>query len=337
MVLRKIQQTGGSSFTISLPLDWARAYGVKKNQPVDVETQVDGALVIRPPRLRGGKTDPVRLQAKPGTKDSLLLRRLIGAYVRGCTQLVVSSADREMPEAHSVVERFLRMSVGMEIVEERAGEIVIKDIADPAEVTMVQTLRRMTHLTRQMVRQSVESVGNGEAGIAGLDELENDVDRLYLFMERKHQLFLIHPSLASAEGVRLSDSHWMFLASRSMERVGDHAMRIASQAPILHKDRQTERICSILSAQGKAVAEIYVASMQTLLEWDIDGANALIESNIQKRPIFDSVLLKAADLAPRISISAAYVVSSMRRISEYSDNIAEIAIDRGEEPKKPQT
>ena len=45
----------------------------------------------------------------------------------------------------------------------------------------------------------------------------------------------------------------MFLASRSMERVGDHAMIIAGQAPALRKDNRANHIRSVLSAQGKAV------------------------------------------------------------------------------------
>ena len=334
MASRKIQQTGGSSFTISLPLEWARNYGVRKNEPVDVETQVDGALVIHPPRRKVEKAGPIRLEVKPGVKGTFLLRKLVGAYVQGNSEFIVSATGRDMRVAHSAVERFLRMSVGMEIVDESEGAIVIKDIADPAEMTMVQTLRRMTHITRQMVQQSVEMIEEGGPMPAGLGELEDDADRLYLYMERKHQLFLTHPSSASAEGIHLPDSHWMFLASRSMERVGDHAMAIAGQAPDLFKDKKAGRIRTVLSEQGKAVAESYVASLQALLARDSDGANKLIESNIQKRPIFDLVLSKAADLTPRISISAAYTLSSLRRISEYSDNIAEIAIDRGEEPKK---
>ncbi|MFH1095650.1 MAG: PhoU domain-containing protein [Candidatus Micrarchaeota archaeon] len=332
MAFRKIQKTGQSSFTVSLPLDWARAYGLEKNQAIEIEAQVDGTLILHPPGKRGAKFEPVRLQS-PAGNEAFLLRQLIGAYVHGCSELVVSDPKGIGLAAHSMVERFLRMSMGMEIMEESVHSIVIKDIANPSEISTEAALRRMAHISRQMVRESMQMLDDGPMDAAGLNGLENDVDRLYLFMERKHQLFLAQPSRAAAEGISLSDSYWMCTAARSMERVGDHALRISRQAPVLRQDGRAAKIRSILLAQGRPVAEAYSLVTQLFFEREPSKANALVESNRRKRPIFDQVLGKAADLPSRVSIRAAYSVSSLRRISELSDNIAEITIDRGG-PKK---
>src|SRR5574344_712902 len=44
--IRKIQITGGSSFMVTLPKEWASSNGLKKNDPVRLEPQDDGSLII---------------------------------------------------------------------------------------------------------------------------------------------------------------------------------------------------------------------------------------------------------------------------------------------------
>jgi phosphate uptake regulator len=46
MQIRRVQFTGGSSYIMTLPKEWIDAQKIKKNDPIGIEEQVDGTLLI---------------------------------------------------------------------------------------------------------------------------------------------------------------------------------------------------------------------------------------------------------------------------------------------------
>ena len=46
MEIRRVQVTGGASFVVTLPKDWAEAQKIAKNDPVGLIVQPDGTLLI---------------------------------------------------------------------------------------------------------------------------------------------------------------------------------------------------------------------------------------------------------------------------------------------------
>ena len=42
MEIRRVQMTGGASFVVTLPKDWAEQQKIKKNDPVGMTVQPDG-------------------------------------------------------------------------------------------------------------------------------------------------------------------------------------------------------------------------------------------------------------------------------------------------------
>ncbi|MCX6681394.1 MAG: AbrB/MazE/SpoVT family DNA-binding domain-containing protein, partial [Methanoregula sp.] len=46
MEIRRVQFTGGSSYVVTLPKDWVDAQKIKKNDPIGIEIQPDGTLLV---------------------------------------------------------------------------------------------------------------------------------------------------------------------------------------------------------------------------------------------------------------------------------------------------
>ena len=46
MEIRRVQVTGGSSFVVTLPKDWADGQKIKKNDPLGLISQPDGTLLV---------------------------------------------------------------------------------------------------------------------------------------------------------------------------------------------------------------------------------------------------------------------------------------------------
>ena len=94
METRKVQVTGGSTYTISLPKRWADEVGIGRNSIVGVIPQTDGRLIVTP-----------FLEVEPEVKRKVfdigdfydfdrMLRSLVGAYVMGFDDIEVRSRGR---------------------------------------------------------------------------------------------------------------------------------------------------------------------------------------------------------------------------------------------------
>ena len=46
MEIRKVQFTGGSSYVITLPKEWIESEKIKKNDPLGIEIEPDGTLLV---------------------------------------------------------------------------------------------------------------------------------------------------------------------------------------------------------------------------------------------------------------------------------------------------
>ena len=86
---RKVQQTGGSTYIISLPKQWAEKMGIKTGVRVSLQAQPDGKLLIDP-ILEGRAIKTKRIDVS-GCGVKSLERDIISAYLYGydrieCTQ-----------------------------------------------------------------------------------------------------------------------------------------------------------------------------------------------------------------------------------------------------------
>ncbi|MHA2324757.1 MAG: AbrB/MazE/SpoVT family DNA-binding domain-containing protein, partial [Promethearchaeota archaeon] len=86
---RKVQQTGGSSFIISLPKIWISKHNIEKNDTLGILSQPDGNLLITP-QIDPEKTQKVKeIIAEDYSDDNFLFRVLIGAYIMGFSIIIV--------------------------------------------------------------------------------------------------------------------------------------------------------------------------------------------------------------------------------------------------------
>src|ERR1051325_5406765 len=90
MELRKIQLTGGSSYTVTLPKDWVAQAELDAGDVVGFSPQTDGSLAIYPhARL---KTTLARYDAELSNEDTdAAFRLIIAAYLNGNDVIVLRS------------------------------------------------------------------------------------------------------------------------------------------------------------------------------------------------------------------------------------------------------
>src|SRR5665647_10896 len=143
MDIRRLQTTGGSSLTVTLPKEWTSGLKLQKNDPVRIAPQPDVTLIITADLADNPVWREREFDVSTCSNPTFLFRSLIGTYIAGYTGSTIRSKTRVPPFVGTVVRDFTQMTIGREVMEETATTIRIRDLLNPSELPFENTLKRM--------------------------------------------------------------------------------------------------------------------------------------------------------------------------------------------------
>jgi len=326
MEARKLQKTGGSTYTLSLPKRWVTGSGLKAGDAVFVDAIGDGALVLRPKPDERGTSRTKILQTGEGESRDHILRKLIGAYVSGYDVIEVRFKAAQAPSIRRVVRDFTRMVIGPEIMEEGRTSIAIQDLSDPTEMNAEKCLRRMYMSVRAMHEDALEVVRTRDETLSrDVEQRDEDVDRLYWMVAKQYSLaHLAGP--AKAESWTSSGVHNYLLVAKLLERIGDHAQRIAKAAIVVGKDLEP-RLLKELQSASRSALDILDRAFTALMAEDVDAANRAVDRLTAVEKQVDGLTHRVADFRGEELLALGAIVDSIRRAGGYATDIAETAIN----------
>jgi len=328
MEMRRVQITGGSSYSIILPKDWAKSVNLKKNDQLALIRQSDGNLLISPKMIEKQIKSEKKFFININTDQKYLLRQLIGAYIIGYNLINLISKERMPSLVRSSVRTFIQITIGQEIFEETDTNIVIKNLLDPTEMPFDKTNKRMYIIVKGMHEDIMIAIQKNDIKLVkDVLNRDNEVDRLHWLVARQYNIILQNVSFTEKMKVTLELATTSYLISRIIERIGDHVIRIAKNL-INIMDRKLEKtLIENLNSANKLALDIFNKSINSLLRRDIKLANATIES-LDKLEIKCKQINKIAlNFEGEFVISLGYIVESIRRIGEYSSDISENVIN----------
>jgi phosphate uptake regulator len=328
MEIRRVQVTGGASFVVTLPKDWAEAQNIRKNDPVGLVAQPDGTLLI----TKKITEDPIQrvkdIDTTAITDPAFLFRMLIGAYITGFTVIRITTKVRFPPFVRTVVRDFTQMTIGQEVVEETETSITIKDLLNPAEMPYDNTLKRMYVIIKTMHEDAITALETHNRSLAmDVIKRDTDADRLNWLIARQTTMILQNASLSRKMGISPNMATNYYMLSRIIERVGDHAVRIAEHSiPIIDVDFDKKFMNAIRKASALSL-EIFDRSIITFFNADMKEAHRNIESITALENIcgeINNMVLKQDAL---VALNIAYISESIRRAGEYAGDISETVIN----------
>lgn len=325
MESRKLQMTGGSSYIVTLPKEWIESSNLKKNDTVYLETGTDGSLIIN---SKGdgtpGSKDKRHIDVTDDMDTDLVYRLLVGAYMAGYDTIELTSRTDMDPSISNAAEDFTQTSIGFEILEEDGRCIVIKDLMDPAEMRPRKSLERMRILVKNMISEVLAAMRNGTTA-PDLDKRDKDIDRLDWLIARQNHIFQSRPALYRKIGISPEEMTDYYIVSRVIERIGDHSVTLNQNLGAVNDLDALRSMASIIESMG--IVTLFNESIETLLAKDAIAANACIT---RCRSALDGII-KLHAIGTGLEAGAAVAVSMMssnvKRILEYSIDIAEIAIN----------
>lgn len=324
---RKVQKTGGSSYTISLPKAWIEEQRVEKNDTLGILIQPDGNLLITP------QIDPEKIiKTKEIDVDKIddgnfLFRILIGTYVMGYSRIKITSSKKFKPFIRDCITIFTQIAIGPEIIEESNNFILIKDLVDPREMPFEKTIRRMYILVQNMHENAIKAFKTGDKNLAEeVIKRDDDIDRLHWLVGRQSHIVLRDIILCQKLGITLEQASHFHQISRFLERTADHAVRIAKNALLIEHEKVGKELLESILVASKLARSLLDKSHKAMLQKNINIANENIESIKELIQATEKINLNLSTNTES-SISIGYIIESIRRTGEYAGDISEIIIN----------
>ena len=231
-VERSVQLAGNTTFVVSLPKSWALEQGLEPGASMHLYPHRD-RVVVAPASLESSERQ-VAIDAGAMNAD-VVCHRVRAAYAAGADRIVVSDHDGLERDLRRRVTRLFAGLVGMDVSEETPERLVANDFLDAADVSLPQTTAQLRQHARSMFDDAIEAVlTDDEALAARVTDRTDDVDRLVAFVSRGFHRGLEDITEIDRLDVDRASAFHSYQIARGLERLADHAERIATIA-----DRQS--------------------------------------------------------------------------------------------------
>ncbi|WP_159899882.1 phosphate signaling complex PhoU family protein [Salinirussus salinus] len=327
METRKVQVTGGSTYTVSLPKEWATANDVEAGSVVEFHSEED--LLLLSPRREEERTEGT-LDITGLEDEHELTRAVMTMYVSGF-DVIRLETTRITAAQRRIIREATQGLVGLEVIEETSERVVLRDLLDSSELSVHNAITRMRLVSLTMLEDAVEALIEHDDDLAqDVMERDDDVDRLWYMVSRVFRTVLRNPTAATEIGFPRDTCFDFQSSARQLERIADHATKIADLA--LELEEVPDSAVGPLRALREEAATVPEMAMDALLTDDPEEATELATS---ARARIDDVDGKAREvdkeireLDPGTAQGLGLVVDSLSRTADYGGNIAENALQK---------
>jgi phosphate uptake regulator len=238
-----------------------------------------------------------------------MIRAVLSCYMEGYNRIEITPVKGvfslgDLEELREFIKRGL---IGAEIVMEDRNRVVINVLLGPPQLSFSQALMRLYWMVSRMMDYLEELVKGEESVRDAVIKSDDDVDRLCYYLLRQLKLSIKNIKVLKESGLEdLSAAIDYSLVVKFLERISDHVVGIAK---VMGKER--EGVAEALELSRR----IFESAFESISSLNYEKAERTIEESKKMRErlmglIKDNLLME-----------------HIARISEYSGDIAEIAVD----------
>jgi phosphate transport system protein len=335
MERRKIQRTGASTFTISLPKAWADSHKVSVGDEMLFTEQENGSLILSLGSQKPESARITRIRAD-GLNDITIAREMIRYYIAGYDQIIIEQKEPFGAEINRAVFKQVGRLIGLEIVEEEKDRIVIHDFFSPKEFSITKTVKRAMNISFVMIKELAEMIQHTEPGLAkNTADREKMVDNLNFLVRRQINLSLRNHTLMRDLGLTINDCLGYYSIMRQVEEIAD----IAKQKTLIIMELQKRRLPKDVKARlvelQEETIEVFAEALRNLTGKEISRSHDILDSIqaiAEKKPELSQWLNKKwieNKTDPAISSAVESIVNKTYNTVSRVGHIAEIMMDMG--------
>lgn len=325
-----MQLSGGSTYIISLPKNWIEELKIKVGDNVTIVKNSNKSLTLIPneKNSEAEKSTAIIPSNQKDTGDSIK-RKIIAAYLAGYKTIKIKTKGMRIPPEHSksVRELVRTTMIGTEIVESSSETMSIQILTRLPELSFDTALKRMYLMANNMIIEAIESLV--EADTSHADEvinMDDEVDRFALYMRRNLVLAIENERILQDMGLRKPAECLGYRAIVSkIERVADHARLVAKRVKFMEEKIDLKITDKIKTLSEKSL-KVFEESITAVQEKNFEKGEKVAEmvSHIVEEE--KQIMSKLKDSEKNVSIIR-FTLEDLRRVAEYSSDIAEVAID----------
>lgn len=329
MEKRKVQLTGGSTYILSLPKRWVVEMGVKEGDEVEIERR-DGSLVVfLSPKKK--ERNEVVLKVSPDENPNALARKVISLYLVGCNVIRLKAKEgRISPAQREMLKNFVRTKlVGMEIITDLPGEVVLQVLMSYPELPVKDALKRMCLITMSMREDVMEALESGNEELArDVVARDDEVDRFGMYIIRQLKSAVEDLRLVKEIGLESARECLGYrIITKIVERVSDHLVLVAQNVLQLKEEVPAE-VVKRMKEMERIAFSVFEDAVNALFEGDYVKAEKVME---KREEILSAEERVIREVLKRVSgedlLALRLIIESLRRIGEYGSDIAEIVLN----------
>ena len=330
---RKLQITGGSTYVLSLPKKWVTQNGLEKGSQLLIRQDENGSLAVLPPELgKTKKTEEALIKVSPDDSSEALIRKTVAVYLQGYNIIHIRAKDQQkeiLSTQRNAIKTFARnMLVGTEIVIDTSKDLTLQVLLSYPELSVPSALRRMSIITSSMHKDAITALRNIDYQLAkDVRATDYEVNRFHLYIIRQLKMAIQNPRIITEIGLKTpKDCLGYRLITKMVERTADHATNIAKNVQLLKKQLD-EEFLQASQEMNKVAISSFETAIESLFRLDYELADSVISKankivSLEKRALLSS---KETDIGEAANIRL--VIESVRRIAEYSMDIAEVVLN----------
>ena len=336
MEKRKLMALGRSSLVIAIPKHWLSKSKLDRGDMVSLTTQSDGSLSVHPD-IDVKSEREVILSVGVDEVGNSLIRRIISCYLNGFTTINLKSNNIFTPKQQTAIRSVVK-TLYMRIMESNSRRITIRTLLDESMGSVVSGIERMHIITNSMCSDILNAIKTWDVNQAkSLLTQEEDVDQFAYFILRLIRRASLNSLLANKLGLDMLDCLDYQTLVHRIEQVADHVTYIANNLiALIEKQMEIpEGILAILIEAAELAFTSYDSAVKSFLSINIEETNEIIDNQDEIEDLgnlitpipYSGKIEERANLCPICAIR-----ESIKRISEYSADIAELTIDRAYKP-----
>ncbi len=333
-LLRKVQLTGGSTYIVSLPKNWVKYVRLKPGDYVRIKIQPDESLLILPKEEEekiNEKSLSTCVDASKASTPEEVAREFIACYLVGYNLINVKFSRRTSWYKTCIKEVMRKKLIGMEVVEESVEQLSARCLVGYTDLSVKDAVNRMYMMAISMHQDAIIALREGDFRLAEeIIDRDDEVDRLYFFVVRQLKMAVENRFMIEKVGLsKAIDCLGYRMVAKNIERIADHATNIAEAITEIRRGQDLSELIDKISYMSKNARESLHEAMLALYQLDIEKSNKSIDKAKESEDAEKEVtkMIFQSQLDVKTSMALRLVLESVRRTSEYSTDIAEIAIN----------
>lgn len=324
---RKVQLTGTSTLTVSIPREWARRNGVSQGSELYFSEAEDGSLIVCTREEQ--KKREIVLNVDSFDNGEELQRAFLAKYLAGFDSIKFTSKERIQGEKRKVIVSEARRLIGLEVTDEDTHSLTVQSFFSSEGLSIEKTVRRAHIITQSLQEDAALSIEEKDPDLAkSVMARDDEVDRLRFLVMRQLNLALTNSSMLRALGLRAMDCFYYHALIRLVENIADDASLVAKHSVYFAGAKIPQSSLKKIVELSNLARGIEDKAFKAFSARDLKNANkvimeeeefALLCSNQEKE-------LTKANAPFHIGV----VLDRTASIASNGAEIAELVIDRGE-------